>query len=417
MTDLIVVGAGLAGLAAGALAASEGKQVLVLDAHGGNGRAATIEREGFVFNGGPHALYHKGAAERILHSLGIRPTGGPSSAVSYGIRNGVIDRLPAGPASLLRTRLVSPASKVQLAKFMARLPKIDVGTRGSTTVDEWLAEAELRPDVEALVRVVLRVSTYSERTDVMSADIAIQMAQAGLGAGVLYMDDGWKFLTDGLRNVIKHHGGEICSHAAVRHVTSDGGGPQVRLHDDTMLTASAAILAVGGPTATAGLLASPPAAWSSLGPDATVACLELGLRTTSERKLLFDLDEPLYYSVHCPPARLAPAGQAVAYAMRYLGASDPTAAECRSQLDAHAAAAGVGDGDIVAHRYLHRMTASNAMPIAANGGLPGRPGVAIESSPGVFVAGDWVGSEGLLADAVFASAREAVRAADRLLVA
>jgi hypothetical protein len=31
--------------------------------------------------------------------------------------------------------------------------------------------------------------------------------------------------------------------------------------------------------------------------------------------------------------------------------------------------------------------------------------------PGLFVAGDWVGSEGLLADAVFASGRAAGRAA------
>lgn len=56
MEDLIVVGAGLAGLAAGALASTGGQRVVVLDAHGGNGRAQTTERDGFVFNGGPRAL-------------------------------------------------------------------------------------------------------------------------------------------------------------------------------------------------------------------------------------------------------------------------------------------------------------------------------------------------------------------------
>jgi NADH dehydrogenase FAD-containing subunit len=57
------------------------------------------------------------------------------------------------------------------------------------------------------------------------------------------------------------------------------------------------------------------------------------------------------------------------------------------------------------------MVASYAIPVAANGGLPGRPSVAVEGSPHVFVAGDWIGSEGMLADAVFASAASAVQAA------
>ncbi len=411
MEDLIVVGAGLAGLAAGAMAATAGQRVVVLDAHGGNGRAQTTEREGFVFNGGPRALYRGGAAERVLHSLGIHPTGGPPSSVSYGTRGGVTDVLPSGPSSMLRTKLLGPAAKLQLAGFMAKLPRIDTTTMAGVTMDEWIAAAHLRPAVEALTRMILRVSTYCERPDVLSADAGVMMVQHGLGLGVLYLDDGWKQLTDALRAVIAEHGGSIRPHAAVRQVRSSDDAAEVELTDGTLLRASAAVVTVGGPTATAALLESPPPSWSSLGPDAVAACLELGLRAPTDKRVYFDLDEPLYYSVHCPPARIAPPGQAVAHVMRYLGASDPTAEEARTQLEAHAAAAGVAAGEIVTQRYLHRMVASYAIPVASNGGLPGRPGVTVEGSPHVFVAGDWIGSEGMLADAVFASAASAVQAA------
>ena len=59
------------------------------------------------------------------------------------------------------------------------------------------------------------------------------------------------------------------------------------------------------------------------------------------------------------------------------------------------------------HRYLHLMTVAHGMPTTANGGLPGRPAVPVADRPGLFVAGDWVGPDGLLADASVASGRAA----------
>jgi phytoene dehydrogenase-like protein len=59
--DVLVIGAGLAGLAAGATATKAGHRTLVLDARSPGGRARVTERDGFVFNRGLHALY-KGTA-------------------------------------------------------------------------------------------------------------------------------------------------------------------------------------------------------------------------------------------------------------------------------------------------------------------------------------------------------------------
>ncbi len=55
-----------------------------------------------------------------------------------------------------------------------------------------------------------------------------------------------------------------------------------------------------------------------LGPAAEVACLELGLRRPPTRRFALGIDEPLYFSTHCPPARLAPDGAAVVHLMAYL---------------------------------------------------------------------------------------------------
>lgn len=49
------------------------------------------------------------------------------------------------------------------------------------------------------------------------------------------------------------------------------------------------------------------------------------------------------------------------------------------------------------------------MPPAA--GLRGRPVATVEDRPGAFLAGDWVGPEGLLADAAVASGVASGRAA------
>ena len=122
--DVVVVGAGLAGLTAGATAARAGASVIVLDGRRLGGRAAVDQMgDGILFNRGAHALYNDGVGMRTLRDLGIDPTGGvPPLAGSWAYRsNGDFQRLPVGPTSLLRTRALSAASKVRAGALLARL--------------------------------------------------------------------------------------------------------------------------------------------------------------------------------------------------------------------------------------------------------------------------------------------------------
>jgi hypothetical protein len=142
-----------------------------------------------------------------------------------------------------------------------------------------------------------------------------------------------------------------------------------------------------------------PPGWGPVGPPTTVACLDLGLRQAPSKKVLFGVGEPLYLSTHAPAADLAPSGRAVVHLMRY-GARDATSD--RSQLWALARAAGISEDDVIEQRFLARMIVTSAIPVPGSG-LAGRPRVDSAGLDGVYVAGDWVGPEGLLADATLAS--------------
>jgi hypothetical protein len=83
-----------------------------------------------------------------------------------------------------------------------------------------------------------------------------------------------------------------------------------------------------------------------------------------------------------------------------------TAAEDGAQLEAFAAEAGVCDADVVVRRFLARMVVVSAMP-SPELGIGGRPPVAVADAPGIFLAGDWVGPVGWLADGSLASGENA----------
>jgi hypothetical protein len=100
------------------------------------------------------------------------------------------------------------------------------------------------------------------------------------------------------------------------------------------------------------------------------------------------------------------------HAARYLGSeapADPTAVEHELEGLVDLLQPGWRDA-IVYRRFLPSMLVANALPTAHAGGLAGRPAPQVPGIPGLAIAGDWVGPEGLLADAALVSARAAARA-------
>ena len=215
--------------------------------------------------------------------------------------------------------------------------------------------------------------------------MAISQLQLGLGPGVLYLHRGWQSLVDQL--------------AATAGVTWRVGEPVNELPD-----APAVIVATGKPEAAGRLLGRS----FELGPSAEASCLDLGLARRPGSDFVLGGDVPFYFSNHSAVAALAPPTQYYAAAVQYLGVGDePDSAA----LQAFSGFAQVTDDDILCRRSLHRMVTVSAIPTATRGGLAGRPGTTDTGHHNVFIAGDWVGPVGHLADASLASAEAAAHAA------
>jgi phytoene dehydrogenase-like protein len=71
--------------------------------------------------------------------------------------------------------------------------------------------------------------------------------------------------------------------------------------------------------------------------------------------------------------------------------------------------------DLVVHRrFMSSVVVSHALVSAKAGGFAGRPSGRLPDVDNVFLAGDWVGPTGQLADASVASGMRAARAVERL---
>jgi hypothetical protein len=391
--EIHVIGAGLAGLTAAAFVARAGLPVVVHESRDRlGGRATTDDRDGFRFDQGPHALYRGGAAERVLAELGIHPCGAAPDVRGVLVRDGRLHRAPAGAPSLLATTALGWRGKAQLARVLQGLPRLRPAEHAHRTVQEWVEGTVRDERARQLLAVLVRLTTYANHPGSMSADVAIQMLQAGLGPGVRYLERGWDQLVEALSGL---PGVRVVESGAVRALPD----------------AAAVVLAVGSPAAAAGL-AGVPVDELDVGPVAEAACLDLGLRGLPPHPVALGVDVPIYASHHSSPGGRAPAGHSVVALAEYLAPGVEPSAE---RLEAFAGTMGIARESVVARRYLHRMAACTAIPVAARGGLRGRPDVdalaRLTGRPGTFVAGDWVGPEGHLADAVLASARSAALAA------
>jgi phytoene dehydrogenase-like protein len=143
-----------------------------------------------------------------------------------------------------------------------------------------------------------------------------------------------------------------------------------------------------------------------------VATLDLALARLPDprRTFVLGIDKPLYLSVHSHWASLAPAGGALVHVMKYLTEPHADAASIRRELEDLVELSQPGWRQfLVDERFAPHLVATHQVATAGRGGLAGRPCVACPGLPGVYFAGDWVGAEGMLADAALASAQRAAQ--------
>jgi phytoene dehydrogenase-like protein len=419
---VVVVGGGLAGLSAAAFAARAGAQVSVIERLSEpGGRARTREERGFLFNQGPHALYQGGAAMAALRELGIDPAGAsaPTSG-ALAVRDGRLHALPGGPVSLLTTGLLGLAEKLEFARVLTALPKLDTASLHGVTLADYLGDALRHPGVRAVVEAVVRLTGYANAPELLSAGAALDQLRLGLGPGVRYLDGGWSALVDALARGARDAGVELRCGARVESVEHDGSVRALRLAEGERIACDAVILALGPDEASAlvdegrnPFLAGAARACVPV----RAACLDLGLERLPlpERAFALGIDRATYFSVHSKSAKLAPEGKALIQAARYLAPGEsPTRETLEAEFDAMLDLVQPGWRDLtLARRVMRELVVVHDLPQASRGGLAGRTPGAVDGIANLWLAGDWVGPTGMLADASFASARVAASGAVR----
>jgi phytoene dehydrogenase-like protein len=386
MQTYFVLGGGLAGLTAANALAGDGHRVVLLEQsqHLG-GRAITQQERGYLLNLGPHALYASGIAAQTLRQWKIPFSGHPpdTSVASFLMYDGSMYPLIQTTRQLLATRLFGAAEKFQAARVLQQL--VSGRAAEGESMEEWINRRARSPRVRQFAAMLIRLTTYSADLTRLSARAALDQFRRAKAHGVLYLDGGWQTLVAGLEQRARALGVEIRLGEVVESLDA--------------IRADGVILAV------------PPASVERLTGrslpgmhPARLACLDLGLRTlpAGSARVVFGVDQPLYLSVHSAVAKLAPAGAALVHLGKYLaGVTDPSADRQELEQCADRAIPGWRDRAEVV-RFLPNMTVTPAMYSPE-----GRPDVDALGLPGVALAGDWVGAEGMLADAAVASALRA----------
>ena len=417
---VVIVGGGLAGLAASIYLARGGRTVTLFEKRQYlGGRAITQLRQGFRFNLGAHAFYRSGTGAAVCRELGIPVPGVIPKPRAIALLDGEERRLPTGVFSLLGTSLLSLKGKLQLLGALLRIRRIDRNPPGNVTVREWVEanveDARARQVLEAWIRL----ATYSDHAAVAAAPLALAQMKVAL-RGAIYVHEGWQRIVDSMRSTAVTSGVNFVSSSRIVGVDIDGGRVRavrlggLELDADRMDTKSIAFPEMTPETVDGAplpaedvILAVDPATASELAgvswtpQPVTASCLDVALRSLPDPKRTFALgiDQPLYFAAHSVWAQLAPKGGALVHTVKYGGGEE-------RELEALLDRVQPGWRDVVVHRrFMPSMTVSNALVTPA----AERPSVTT-GVRGLYLAGDWVGNEGLLSDAAFASARAAAKA-------
>jgi oxygen-dependent protoporphyrinogen oxidase len=161
MPDVLVIGAGVTGLACGHALARAGVDALVLEAASrAGGVIGGFEQDGFRFETGPNTIpANAGTLRALAGELGIADqfcVSRPAARRRYLFHRGRLRALPRGPLSLLTTGLLSPGSKLRLALEPLRKRAPLTEERNEPTFEALMAERLGKPAARTLAGAFVR---------------------------------------------------------------------------------------------------------------------------------------------------------------------------------------------------------------------------------------------------------------------
>jgi phytoene dehydrogenase-like protein len=419
---VVVVGGGIAGLSAALYLARAGRTVTIFERrrHLG-GRAVTHLRQGFRFNIGAHVLNRRGGAMLVYRELGVPVRGGRLRMPKLALGEAGLQTFPGSAWSMVATPLLTTSEKTQLARIVLSLRRHGAQYEDGP-VSAWLDENAQSEALRRVLRTWIGLATYSADETQSAARVLPQLAV--YLRGQLVLDEGWQRLVDALHNQAVSAGVNFVTSSRIVRVVHDDAvrGLELGELEDVASSGTEAIALGGGvsfepkgtvlPTDHVILAVDPITAIHLVADDlvtrgwrplsaVNVASLDVALRSLPDERTAHVVcsDAPMFLAAHSEAAHLAPGGGALLHVMK-LGPSS------ERELQTFADELQPGWRELVVHkRFLPSLVASNALVNASWK----RPQVAT-GIRGLYLAGDWVGNEGLLSDAAALSARAAARA-------
>jgi phytoene dehydrogenase-like protein len=426
--EIAIIGGGLAGLTAAVYLARNGKNVTVIEKSSEfGGRSRTTLKDKFYFNQGAHALYLNGIAPKILDELNIKYRGKiVDSTKYYIIKKGKLYKLPMKLRQLLTTKLLNGLdSKMETLRFFFKLNKMKFDDLHSIGFQEWLDLNFKNSDSRDFVKMLGRIATYTNNAEKLSAKLALNQIKIAVAGSVIYIDEGWQSLVDQLVDTGKRNGVNFVygkSVTSLQHIYASDDEPnsqliwKINLSDNTALSYHDLIIATN-PSHVYSLLKDDTLInpefldqLEKINKPAKVATLDLALTNLPNPDVYgaFGLDKPLYLSLHSAFAKLSTDGSGVLFhAMKYLDSSiKPNPLQDKLELEGLLDMVQPGWRKmVIRQRFLPNMIASNTVINNNNGIMEHRPDIEIPGVDNLYIIGDWVGPDGMLADTSFASAK------------
>ncbi|MCW3063987.1 MAG: NAD(P)/FAD-dependent oxidoreductase [Solirubrobacterales bacterium] len=220
--DVVVIGAGPAGLSAGALLAKEGRSVCVVEASPWlGGRGVAVPDEGFKINVGGHLVEDSGSGiTKVFEHVGKELIHGPASSDMVIWEDGwksVRDLYSADKTELKR-----------VIDILLETPYEDLDDWDDRTLREWMLQHTRHEGVIALWEFITVLEAITENWWDHSASDNLytrkmHYSEKRVAGYSFWPGQGWGGMFNDLRDALVEHGGEIrLNTRASRVVIEDG---------------------------------------------------------------------------------------------------------------------------------------------------------------------------------------------------
>ncbi|MED2737846.1 NAD(P)/FAD-dependent oxidoreductase [Bacillus toyonensis] len=217
--DIAVIGGGLSGLSVAALLSEKNKKVCVIEKSVLGGRALAVEKKGFIFNYGAHAVYglDRSLWTKLQEDLQLNIEWkhyDPTRTFYY--KDGNLLLMPSNIESFLNTELLSFTEKIQFLKLLSKIMFMqDVKDE---RLFEWVdKQSASKVVIESFLQLVSSNFFIKNPGDIpMKTIVPFYKRIFTSTKGVSYIQGGWNKLIDELRNTIIKNNGDIITKDSVK---------------------------------------------------------------------------------------------------------------------------------------------------------------------------------------------------------